>query len=274
MKASIQDSMKLKEFFEGNRKKFEEELLSEAVNVKDKINEILTIGNIDLVNNANKIVGYIIDGNVKELQLFAKQEGIAWAIHSIELSFKLEWVQAIRRTVWGFIEQYNQLIEETMASNFFRLEEHINTQIDLFLNTFFINYSTYKDSLIKAHREMVEALSVPIIPINGQVSILPLIGSMDEIRTSIIEEKVLNEIGISRIQTLIMDLSGIGDMEPKIINHLVRIIDGTSLMGCNTVITGLRPEVVRKMINISHSFDSKTTTFGTLQQALKKYLLH
>lgn len=142
VKEVSQHSFKLKDFFEKNSKEFEEKLLSEAVNVKDKIDEILAIGNIDLIKNAHKLVVYIIEGKEKELQLFAKQEGIAWATHSLTLSFKLEWVQAIRRTLWNFIEQYNELADKQAALNFFRLEKEVNNRVDTFLNTFFINYST------------------------------------------------------------------------------------------------------------------------------------
>ncbi len=52
------------------------------------------------------------------------------------------------------------------------------------------------------------------------ISILPLIGSMDRNRANIIEEKVLLEIGGRRVQTLIMDLSGIADMEMEAIQLL------------------------------------------------------
>ncbi|KZR56917.1 STAS domain-containing protein [Pseudobacillus badius] len=273
MEKEFQHSSKLKDFFEKNSKEFEEKLLSEAVNVKDKINEILAIGNIDLIKNAHNLVVYIIKGEEEELKLFAKQEGIAWAAHSLTLSFKLEWVQAIRRTLWIFIEQYNELSDKQTTLNFFRLEKEINNRVDTFLNTFFINYSTYKDSLIIAQRELVGSLSVPIIPINTSVCILPLIGSLDAFRISILEEKALTEIDVSHIQTLIMDLSGIADMEPQVIDHLMKVIDGASLMGCKTVITGLRAEVVRKMIHQGLSFDHTTKTLGTLQQALKEYLI-
>lgn len=124
-----------------------------------------------------------------------------------------------------------------------------------------------------AHRELVENLSVPIIPINSSVSILPLIGAVDSFRTSILEEKVLTVVGDSHIDTLILDLSGIAEMEAEVIHHLMKIIDGTAMMGCKTVITGLRAEVVRKMIQLGLSFDPKTKTFGTLQQSLKTYLV-
>ncbi|MHC0038235.1 STAS domain-containing protein [Pseudoneobacillus sp. C159] len=263
----------IKEFVQENKQSFEQSLLKEAVNVKDKINEILKVGKIDLVNNAHNLVIYIIDGKEKELLLFAKQEGIAWATQSIPLSFKLEWIQAIRRTLWSFVHKYNERFHRFSIEDFFVMEKKINNHIDEFLNTFFINYSTYKDSLIAAQRKMVENLSVPIIPINKSICILPLIGSVDIYRSNILEEKVLTEIGKLRIQTLIMDLSGIAEMENDVIEHIMKIIQGTALMGCTSVITGLRAEVVRKMIHMGVKFDKNAKTLGTLQQALKEYLI-
>lgn len=273
MAEAVQNSVELKSFFARNSKEFEEKLLSEAVNVRDKIDEILAIGNINLIKNAHNLIVYIIDGQEDELVSFAKQEGIAWATYSLELTFKLEWVQAIRRTLWIFIEKYDQAETSQTVSDFFHLEKQLNSRVDTFLTEFFISYSTYKDSLLKAHRQLVENLSVPIIPITPSVSILPLIGSVDAFRTSIMEEKVLMEVSASRIQTLIMDLSGIADMEPEVIHHLLKILNGTKMMGCKTVITGLRPDVVRKMIHMDLSFDQKAETLGTLQQALKEYLI-
>ncbi|WP_347551178.1 STAS domain-containing protein [Pseudalkalibacillus hwajinpoensis] len=264
-------TFKLKKYFEENNQKFQRTLLSEAGNVKNKIDEILQIGNIDLVNNAKKLVVYIIDGEDEELKAFAKREGIAWATHSIALSFKLEWVQAIRRTLWVFIEKFYEEKDEERIRDFFQLEQEINNRVDEFLNSFFISYSTYKDSLIKVQRELVENLSVPIIPIDPTICILPLIGSIDSHRSEILKEKVLTEVADLRIQTLIMDLSGIATMERDIIFDLMKIIDGISLMGCITVITGLRKEIVTEMTDSGIMFNPQTATLGTLQQALSEY---
>lgn len=263
---------KLKTYIQENKGEFENQLLHQAVNVKDKINEILRVGDIDLINNAHKLVSFVLESRSAELQSFAKQEGIAWATHSLTLSFKLEWVQAIRRTLWNFLQQYTKVVGDISIEEFFFMEKRINNLVDQFLNTFFINYSKYKDSLLSAQRELVENLSVPVIPITATICILPLIGAVDSFRTSILEEKVLTEIGRLRIQTLIIDLSGIADMETEVIEHLMKTIDGTSMMGCTSVITGLRSDVVRKMINLGIKFDKDTKTFGTLQQALSQYL--
>lgn len=264
----------LKAYLGEHKKAFEQDLLEEAVTVKDKIEEILRIGDIDLINNAHRLIGYVIDGNKEEkLQLFAKQEGIAWATHALTLSFKLEWVQAIRRTLWKYVQQFNDIKGIYKLENFFILEMQFNNGIDNFLNSFFINYSTYKDELISAQREVVENLSVPIIPITPTMGILPLVGTVDSFRTGILEEKVLTEIGRHHFQMLIMDLSGIAEMETDVIDHLMKTILGAQMMGCQTVITGLRPEIVRQMINLGIRFDNETKTYGTLQQALKQYLI-
>ena len=91
----------------------------------------------------------------------------------IPLSFKLEWVQAIRRTLWNFIQEYNKDEQKFTIDMIFILEKQFNSQIDDFLNSFFISYSTFKDSLILAQKEIVANLSVPIIPITPSICILP-----------------------------------------------------------------------------------------------------
>lgn len=263
----------LKLYIEESREDFENDLLNEAVNVKDKINEILVIGNIDLLTNAYKLVLYVVEEREEDLSQFAKQEGIAWATHSLTLEFKLEWVQAIRRTFWRLLKKYSEEKElKITADNFFVLEKSVNDRIDQFLNKFFLSYSDFKDQLLEAQKRLVENLSVPIIPITASVCILPLIGSVDTYRTKILEEKVLVEIGRLHIQTLIIDLSGISEMEADVIDHLMKIIDGTAMMGCKSVITGLRPEIVRKMIHLGMTFQNRAEMKGTLQLVLRNYL--
>ncbi|PLR76520.1 anti-anti-sigma factor [Bacillus sp. V3-13] len=261
------------EYFSNNSNDFQEKLLSEAVNVREKIEEILLVGNIDLLNNAHKLVMYSIGEQNVSLNEFARIEGVSWAKHNLTLAFKLEWVQAIRRTLWHFLEKFDQETEgETSRENFYKLERQVNDRIDQFLNGFFLSYSEFKDDLIKSQQAMVEDLSVPIIPITAKVCVLPLIGKIDLFRSNTIEEKALMEIARLRIQTLVMDLSGIAQMETEVIHHMMRIIDGANMMGCECVITGLRPEIVRTITKLGLSFENKAETKATLQQALEDYL--
>lgn len=273
MDFTFEENQDIKEFLTQNKQLFEDKLLAEAINVRDKIKEIQLIGNINLLKNAHRLVMHIVDNENEELIAFAKQEGISWAKYALTLEFKLEWVQAIRRTLWEFLYQYDELQNKAVSrEEFYAKEKRINELVDHFLNNFFISYSSYKDRLIESQKKLVQNLSVPIIPITSTTCILPLIGEVDLHRVAIIEEKVLMEIGKLHMQTIIMDMSGVVQIEATVAHHLLRIIDGISMMGCRTIITGLRPEVVRKMINEGISFKDRADLKGTLQQALKDFL--
>ncbi|MFS0636105.1 STAS domain-containing protein [Mesobacillus foraminis] len=264
----------LTDFIIKNRQTFEQTLLKEAVNVASKITDILNTGNIDLLKNAEKLVIYITGNQGDNLIAFAKQEGVAWAQHSLTLSFKLEWVQAIRRTLWHFMYQFDQVNGNDLnREEFFSKEKRINDLVDKFLNTFFISYSNYKDELINSQRKLVEHLSVPIIPISPTVAVLPLIGLVDSYRMQTIEEKVLMEIANLKVQRLIMDLSGVADMEMDVIDLFQKVLKGISMMGCKATITGLRPELVRKMVHSGIAFNKHSETRGTLQETLRNHLI-
>ncbi|NGY81113.1 STAS domain-containing protein [Bacillus megaterium] len=264
---------KMTDFIKGNKQNFQDKLLSEAVNVASNINDILETGNIDLLKNAQKLSLYVVEQKEDQLIAFAQQEGVAWAEHALTLAFKLEWVQAIRRTLWHFLYQYDRINNHfNDLEEFYALEKRINDRIDQFLNTFVISYSKYKDELIASQRDLVENLSVPIIPLSQSVAVLPLIGMIDINRIQTIEEKVLMGISDLKIQTLIIDLSGIANMEMYVIDHFQKILTGISMMGCKAVLTGLRADLVRTMIYSGISFEEKAETKGTLQQTLKEYL--
>ncbi|MDM8152104.1 STAS domain-containing protein [Priestia megaterium] len=264
---------KMTDFIKDNRQNFQDKLLSEAVNVASKINDILETGNIDLLKNAQKLSLYVVEQKEEPLIAFAQQEGVAWAEHSLTLAFKLEWVQSIRRTLWHFLYQYDRINNQfNSREEFYALEKQINDKIDQFLNTFLISYSKYKDELIASQRELVEHLSVPVIPLSQSIAVLPLIGMIDTYRIQTIEEKVLTAISDLKIQTLIIDLSGAANMEMHVIDHFQKVLTGMSMMGCKAILTGLRADLVRTMIHSGISFEEKAETKGTLQQTLKEYL--
>jgi rsbT co-antagonist protein RsbR len=268
------DTRNISEYLINNNVDFQKKLLSEAVNVASNIEKILTAGNIDLLKNAQRLVLYVVENRTDELIAFANEEGVAWARFSLTLAFKLEWVHAIRRALWHFIKLYDQLNEKgNYIEDFFELEHKVNDGIDEFLNTFFISYSQYKDELILSQRKLVEHLSVPIIPVSTTVAVLPLIGTFDSYRMDIIEEKVLTDISRLRILTLIIDLSGISDMDEGTISHFQKVLIGVTLLGAKSIITGLRPELVRRMVNLGIDLHSYTETKATLQQTLNEHLV-
>jgi rsbT co-antagonist protein RsbR len=79
---------------------------------------------------------------------------------------------------------------------------------------------------------------------------------------------VLSQIEHHHIQTLIIDLSGVTPMELDASNQFIKIIEGISMMGCKTILTGLRADIVKNLIQIGVGFNPLAEFKGTLQQAL------
>src|SRR5690606_25227735 len=174
-----------------------------------------------------------------------------------------------------FLYNYNRsnnLVAD--QEQFFVLEKQINELLALFLHHLFISYSQNKDDMIQSQKERVNGRSVPIIPLTASTSILPLIGQIDESRSAIIEEKVLAKIETDRIEMIIIDLSGVVEMMPEAIQQMMGLMDGIRMMGCQAIMTGIRPELVKVMIRLGLCFEHKAIMKGTLQQALADHLVH
>ncbi|WP_079476262.1 STAS domain-containing protein [Marinococcus halophilus] len=266
-------SMTLKDFYNQNAQLFEQMLIEEAATVKKDVRDILQQGNIDLVVNAHQFVSLALEGKEEELKAFAEQEGIVWAAQDIELSFRLEWVHALRRTIWLFIEAYQTRAGEKHFHDFFQWERKVNNQIDAFLHTFLKSYSTYKETLIQNQEQLVDYLSTPIIPLGRSICILPLIGPIDGRRLELLQENALRNVAEQKIRVLIIDLSGAEPMEKQKLQDFIRIIEGVSLMGSETVLTGISREMAMEPALFQEVGGSHIKTLGTLQRAIREYFV-
>ncbi|MCM3742231.1 STAS domain-containing protein [Oceanobacillus luteolus] len=258
-------------YIQNNEEEFQSILLKEAGDVASKIHSILEEGNIDLLSNAKIIALYVVGNKRDELIAFAEVEGISWAKHSLTLALKLEWIHAIRRTLWRLLRK-NSPLNVDSVDEFFALEKRINDGIDEFLNNFFISYSRYKDELLIEQRKLVEHLTVPIIPVSSWIAVLPLIGKFDSYRMETIEEKALSEISRLDIETLIIDLSGIPDIDEYTLDKFEKVVSGIKLMGSEPVLTGLMPNLAHKMASLGANYGVDIAIKGTLQRALNEYL--
>ena len=266
----IDSNQTLEEFIKGNLEKIHEQLLLEDFEVSSRLKEIEENSEISLVQNVNFLIELVLKNSPHELITFAKREGKKWAKHSLQLNIKLEWLQSVRKVLWDFIYNYYRVNDKEMIrEDFFQLERKVNYSLDIFIKQFSISYNQFKDEILRTQREMVEDLSVPIIPLTKTVSILPLIGTIDTFRANTVNEKVLRQIEVLQIETLIIDLSGVTFLDSAVLNHLFKLFDGIELMGCSAVLTGIRSEIAASMLKMGLSINNNVIKKGNLQQALE-----
>jgi rsbT co-antagonist protein RsbR len=124
-----------------------------------------------------------------------------------------------------------------------------------------------QDEIIKSQQRTLDELSTPLIPINDSIVIMPLIGSMDSRRAQNVLDSLLNGIAESRSTTLILDITGVAMVDTQVANVLLRATEAVKLLGANTIITGIRPEVAQTLIHLGVDL-SNLRTLSSLQSGI------
>lgn len=121
--------------------------------------------------------------------------------------------------------------------------------------------------LLDALNEMAH-LSTPIVPISKGISVLPLIGSITQSRLEQLTDKMSSYLTKSKDDYLILDLSGLYEVDTYVAASLLKLNDLTKLIGTQLVLTGIRPELAIKTLDFGDHLKT-LTTYLTVMDAIK-----
>jgi Signal transduction histidine kinase len=257
-----------KEYFLLNEDRFNELFAAETKDTIQLIED--SMFKINVAEIFNKMARLLVEDRQHELIMLAKELGKNGAQNDIPLIIKLELLQGFRKVYWNFLHNYHKHVKLDMEG-VFQLGIKTNYMLDHYIFHYFSSYIEYKDELLRSHRETIDVLSVPIIPLSASMAVLPIVGTLDTYRAKKVQERTLNQIASLKLQKIIIDLSGVAFMDTAVVGHLFRIVEGIGLLGCKAIITGIRPEIANTMIELGIPFTEKVDTKATLQQALEEY---
>lgn len=263
-----------------------------------------------LIENAEAISKEITDYNLKKLEIELPAELIEQSINTNKafMEFLGETLNLSKEKVAGkFIEWYKekqamkreyQFSYEELASILrpyaeTRLQliemltkvsvgEGLSTEEVVFVNnrlSYLLDLSITEtmmererlaNELNKQNQKIITELSSPVVPLEKEMAILPLIGEFDFERSDHIMTHVIPKISELRIKTLIIDFSGIATIDGDIAARIFNIHKVLKLIGIETMLTGIRADLAIDVINTGVDF-SKLNTYGTVQQAILAY---
>lgn len=123
------------------------------------------------------------------------------------------------------------------------------------------------EQIIAAQSARLLELSTPLIPITDRILVMPLIGTMDTDRAEQAIETMLQGASSRSAQFVILDITGLKRVDASVASMLLTAAGGLQLLGTRTVITGIRPEVARTLVDIDASLRGIVTK-GTLQDGI------
>jgi DNA-binding response OmpR family regulator len=121
--------------------------------------------------------------------------------------------------------------------------------------------------VIVAQRRRLEELSTPLIPITSRLVVMPLIGTMDSARAEQVLETALLGVSAQRAEVVILDVTGVKQVDAVVAGTLLRTAAALRLLGAQTVITGVRPDVATTLAALDLDL-RRVVTLGTLESGI------
>lgn len=110
---------------------------------------------------------------------------------------------------------------------------------------------------------------LPLLKIAENVLMVPLVGSMDSVKSQKVMEDILINIKEQSTRVALIDIAGINIVDSSVAAHLVKIAKATRLMGCRAIVSGISPLIAQNIVNLGMDVSDLITT-TTLQDAMKE----
>ncbi|WP_437589370.1 PAS domain-containing protein [Sorangium sp. So ce1000] len=120
---------------------------------------------------------------------------------------------------------------------------------------------------IAAQQRVIRDLSTPIIEVWDGVLTLPMVGTVDSVRTAEVMDSLLAQIVEKRARFAILDLTGVEVVDTRVASHLVQLITAIRLLGADGIVAGIKPTVAQTMVALGLDL-SQLNTQRNLRAAL------
>lgn len=125
-----------------------------------------------------------------------------------------------------------------------------------------------KMALVIQKEEAILALSTPIIEVWKGVLVLPIIGRLDDRRTSVMLSTLLDKVAFHAATHAVLDLTGVDHIDAATADQIVRICRTVALLGASVILCGIRVQVVAVLVDLQLDLSS-IGTVRNLKEALR-----
>lgn len=118
-------------------------------------------------------------------------------------------------------------------------------------------------------RATVDALALPLIPLENGIALLPLVGYVDQARGEQLIGALLDGIHSQRVRGVVIDITGLRGVDERVAATLLRGAQAARLLGTTVVLSGVGAETAQALVSLHTSMDALETT-GSLNDALAR----
>src|SRR6478752_8544002 len=136
-------------------------------------------------------------------------------------------------------------------------------------NTVAVSFVEQRERVIRDQQDALLELSTPVLQVRERLLILPIIGVLDNARAHQLTDQLLHGIRAHRAKLVVIDITGVPNVDEAVANSLVDTVTASRLMGADVIITGLSSEIAQTLVTIGVDL-SKMHTVGDLQGGIEE----
>lgn len=224
-----------------------EEIFSEATSVYDKYVTVLETGSVEALQDyARNLSERIIPRGVETHEVL----GIVLLLRDVLARSLFEKYQADAELLSRVLDAY-----EPAANRI--------------ANTVGVSFVEERERVIRQQQEAIRELSTPVLQVRERLLILPIIGALDSQRARQLTEQLLRGIRTNRAKVVVIDVTGVPQIDSTVANNLVQTVEASRLMGASVIITGMSPEIAQTLVTIGVDL-SKMNAVGDLQGGIEE----
>lgn len=130
-------------------------------------------------------------------------------------------------------------------------------------------YMLERERTIWRQEEELRKLSTPVLQLQDELLLLPIVGFVDTARAQQLTEQLLHAIRERRARVVVIDVTGVGAVDSRVANHIVQTVEAARLMGAAAIVTGLSAEVAQTLVRLGVDL-SAVRTVGDLQGGIEE----
>jgi rsbT co-antagonist protein RsbR len=224
-----------------------EEIFSEATSIYDNYVEVLETGSTDALQN------YARDLSERIIPRGVETEDV--------LSIVLLLRDVLARSLFQKYHEDFDLLNQVLDA--------YEPAANRIANMVAVSFVQERERVIRDQQEAIRELSTPVLQVRERLLILPIIGILDAARARQLTDQLLKAIRAHRAKVVVIDITGVPDVDEEVANSLVQTVDASKLMGAAVIITGLSSEIAGTLVTIGVDL-SKMDTVGDLQEGIEE----
>ncbi|TFE01974.1 STAS domain-containing protein [Jeotgalibacillus salarius] len=121
-------------------------------------------------------------------------------------------------------------------------------------------YAETWEKTVSLQKMALQELSAPLIPVVDQISVMPLVGTIDTERARLVMENLLDGVVNHRSEVVLIDITGVPVVDTMVAHHIIQAAEAVHLVGAKCMLVGIRPEIAQTIVNLGIDLDRFITT--------------